>query len=150
MNLNNWSDKIVFSSLKLIKKGHLILTNYDDEKYLFGDPSQKLKVKICALLAAEVFCITLNIEKTFLPKSIWSFSNDGVDIINDNIGTFDANAGTVTINYFNPQSIASGGTQIKLKAVPANQSAIAPERNELLEYDTNESKVLAVNVSAQN
>ena len=46
MNLNNWSDKIVFSSLKLIKKGHLILTNYDDEKYLFGDPSQKLKVKI--------------------------------------------------------------------------------------------------------
>ena len=46
MNLNNWSDKIVFSSLKLIKKGHLILTNYDDEKYLFGDPSQKLTVKI--------------------------------------------------------------------------------------------------------
>jgi len=46
MNLNNWSDKIVFCSLKLIKKGHLILTNYDDEKYLFGDPSQKLKVKI--------------------------------------------------------------------------------------------------------
>ena len=46
MNLNNWSDKIVFSSLKLIKKGHLILTNYDDKKYLFGDPSQKLKVKI--------------------------------------------------------------------------------------------------------
>ncbi len=46
MNLNNWSDKIVFSSLKLIKKGQLILTNYDDEKYLFGDPSQKLKVKI--------------------------------------------------------------------------------------------------------
>ena len=46
MNLNNWSDKIVFSSLKLIKKGHLIPTNYDDEKYLFGDPSQKLKVKI--------------------------------------------------------------------------------------------------------
>ena len=46
MNLNNWSDKIVFSSLKLIKKGHLILTNYDDEKYIFGDPSQKLKVKI--------------------------------------------------------------------------------------------------------
>ena len=46
MNLNNWSDKIVFSSLKLIKKGYLILTNYDDEKYIFGDPSQKLKVKI--------------------------------------------------------------------------------------------------------
>ena len=46
MNLNNWSDKIVFTSLKLIKKGHLILTNYDDEKYLFGDPNQKLKVKI--------------------------------------------------------------------------------------------------------
>ena len=46
MNLNNWSDKIVFNSLKLIKKGHLILTNYNDEKYLFGDPNQKLKVKI--------------------------------------------------------------------------------------------------------
>ena len=44
MNLNNWSDKIVFSSLKLIKKGHLILTNYDDEKYfclLYTSPSPR-------------------------------------------------------------------------------------------------------------
>ena len=46
MNLTNWSDKVVFSSLKLIKGGYLILTNYNGDKFYFGDPNQNLKVNV--------------------------------------------------------------------------------------------------------
>ena len=46
MNLTNWSDKIVFSSLKLIKGGYLILTNHNEDKFYFGDPNHNLKVSV--------------------------------------------------------------------------------------------------------
>ena len=46
MNLTNWSDKIVFSSLKLIKGGYLILTNHNGDKFYFGDPNHNLKVSV--------------------------------------------------------------------------------------------------------
>ncbi len=46
MNLTNWSDKIVFSSLKLIKGGYLILTNHNGDKLYFGDPNHNLKVSV--------------------------------------------------------------------------------------------------------
>ena len=46
MNLTNWSDKIVFSSLKLIKGGYLILTNHNGDKFYFGDSNHNLKVSV--------------------------------------------------------------------------------------------------------
>ena len=46
MNLTNWSDKIVFSSLKLIKGGYLILTNHNGDKFYFGDPNHNLKASV--------------------------------------------------------------------------------------------------------
>ena len=46
MNLTNWSDKVVFSSLKLIKGGYLILTNHNGDKLYFGDPNHNLKVSV--------------------------------------------------------------------------------------------------------
>ena len=46
MNLNIISDKIVFNSLKLIKYGNLILTNYNGNQYNFGNPEEKLKVNV--------------------------------------------------------------------------------------------------------
>ena len=46
MNLSNWSDKVVFSSLKLIKGGYLILTNHNSDKFYFGDPNHNLKVSV--------------------------------------------------------------------------------------------------------
>jgi len=46
MNLTNWSDKVVFSSLKLIKGGYLILTNHNGDKFYFGDPNHNLKVNV--------------------------------------------------------------------------------------------------------
>lgn len=71
-------------------------------------------------------------------------------VVNANIGSYAAGSGVVTLNYFNPSSIAGGGTQIKLSAVPANQSAIAPTRNELLVYDPDRSTAVGVIVTATN
>lgn len=74
----------------------------------------------------------------------------GTTVLQDSIGSYDASKGVVTINYFNPSGISGGLTQVKLSAVPANQSAIAPERNELLVYDPNRSQTLGVIVTAEN
>ena len=35
--INNVSKKIAFSALKMIKYGKIIVTDYDDRKYIFGD-----------------------------------------------------------------------------------------------------------------
>jgi len=74
----------------------------------------------------------------------------GDDVVLDNIGSYNASNGTITIDYFNPTSIAGGATQVKLSALPANQSAITPTRNDLLVYDPNRTAVTAVTVSATN
>ena len=39
-------DHIIFSSLKLIKRGYLILTNHNGDKFYFGDPNHNLKVSV--------------------------------------------------------------------------------------------------------
>ena len=74
----------------------------------------------------------------------------GTEIIVDNIGNYVPNTGVVTINFFNPSNVTGGDTQIKLSAVPANQSAVAPTRNDYLLYDPNRSTTTAVIVSALN
>ncbi len=42
----NWSDKIVFNSLKYIKYGYLKLINHDGEIYIFGNENDELKVNL--------------------------------------------------------------------------------------------------------
>ena len=74
----------------------------------------------------------------------------GGAILVDNVGNYIAATGVVTINYFNPTSISAGLTFIKLAAVPSNQSALAPTRNEILNFDTDRSTTTAVTVSAIN
>ena len=74
----------------------------------------------------------------------------GGAVVLDNVGSYDAGAGTMTINYFNPSSISGGETDIKISAIPANQSAISPTRNNLLVYDANRSAVTGVVVTATN
>lgn len=71
-------------------------------------------------------------------------------ILVDNIGSYNPTAGTATITYFIPSSILGGVNYIKLSAVPANQSAIAPIRNNILEYDAGSSFARGVQVTATN
>ena len=59
---------------------------------------------------------------------------DGNVSIND-IGSYVAATGVVSITGFPPQSIVGGQTQIKLSVTPANQSSIRPLRNYILDID---------------
>lgn len=56
----------------------------------------------------------------------------------DNVGSYTPEAGTVSIVGFNPTSI-EGTSQVKISAVPTNQSTIRPLRNYILNIDTTNS-----------
>lgn len=60
-------------------------------------------------------------------------------ILVTNVGTYNATAGTVNIVGFAPTSIIGSLTQIKVSAIPANQSTIRPLRNFVLSLDTTNS-----------
>lgn len=70
-------------------------------------------------------------------------------ILTDNIGSIDYNTGIIRIVSLKPSSIP-GGTEIKVSVTPANQSAITPIRNNILEYDEENSLISPVIVSASN
>ena len=74
----------------------------------------------------------------------------GSTVIVDNIGSYNANNGTININYFNPSSIVGGVNFIKMAATPSNQSFITPSRNDYLVYDPDASSVTAVTTDATN
>ena len=71
-------------------------------------------------------------------------------VIVDDVGNYDAISGTVTVNYFNPTAIQRGLSEIKLSAVPANQSVIDPTRNERIVFDADRSTVTTVITEATN
>jgi len=72
------------------------------------------------------------------------------DIIVDNIGSYTASSGIVNIQSLQPTSILGTDAFIKIKCVPANQSAVSPTRNEILVYDADESFATGVLTTAQN
>lgn len=57
------------------------------------------------------------------------------EAIVDNAGSFTSVEGKVNFTGFAPDSISGGSEFIKVSAVPANQSAVSPVRNNVLEYD---------------
>jgi hypothetical protein len=56
-------------------------------------------------------------------------------VVVDNIGSYISSTGIVEIVGFRPSAILSGQNYIKISVVPANQSAVSPQRNEVLEFD---------------
>tara|TARA_R110002096_G_scaffold96692_4_gene215734 strand:+ start:503 stop:2350 length:1848 start_codon:yes stop_codon:yes gene_type:complete len=71
-------------------------------------------------------------------------------VIVDNIGSFNEISGLVTITAFRPTGLLGGGSNIKISVLPANQSAIAPERNNIIKYDASISTIIAVKTEAEN
>jgi hypothetical protein len=59
----------------------------------------------------------------------------GLVLVN-NIGTYTAATGKVNIVGFAPDNIIGGSNEIKISALPANQSTIRPLRNFILSLDT--------------
>lgn len=53
----------------------------------------------------------------------------------DNVGEYNDTTGTILIQGFNPTSVI-GGTELKISAVPVNQSTIRPLRNYILDIDS--------------
>lgn len=92
-------------------------------------------------------CILRNLLKS---TTIQVVTTTGADVVTNNVGSYDAGTGIVTLNYFNPTSISGGATQIKLSVVPANPSAISPVRNDLLVFDPDRSSTTGVIVTATN
>ena len=71
-------------------------------------------------------------------------------VVTDNIGSYNANDGTVTIQFFNPTALSAGATELKLSAVPANQSVLAPVRNDRFVFDPTMSVTTPVTTDAAN
>lgn len=57
----------------------------------------------------------------------------------NNVGSYNANTGVVTITGFAPTSITGGLGYIRISATPANPSTIIPLRNYVLNIDTSRS-----------
>ena len=67
-------------------------------------------------------------------------------MVTANIGNFVPETGTVNLVGFNISSYL--GDYLAIKAIPENQSAITPLRNNILEHDNNLSTVSAVVTSS--
>lgn len=66
----------------------------------------------------------------------------------DNIGSYTATNGTIRIVGFRPDDIIGGYDYIKVSATPANPSAVAPVRNDILLHDIDASYIRPIIVDA--
>jgi hypothetical protein len=71
-------------------------------------------------------------------------------VVIDNIGSYDPTSRKVTIVSIKPSSINGANNFIKISAIPANQSVVAPVLNDILKYDAEASAVTAVTTAANN
>jgi hypothetical protein len=110
----------------------------DDREYIFSSSSFNYNNQVCGLRnrlnsnVLEVFNITTQA------------------VVVDNVGSYNPADGTVSIVGFEPSSIIGGDTFIKVNCIPANQSAISPIRNDVLDFDADLSSASGVIVTAQN
>ena len=73
---------------------------------------------------------------------------DGSSVIVDNVGSYDPASGELFLVGFKPSSVIGGVNFIKIKAIPANQSAISPQREDILTFDEDPSFSSAVIVES--
>lgn len=73
---------------------------------------------------------------------------DGSTVVVDNVGSYDAANGRLTLVGWQPNSIIGGVNYIKISVLPANQSAIAPIREDILQFDEDPSFASAVTVTS--
>ena len=64
------------------------------------------------------------------------------NVVRDNVGSYDAASGSITLSGFTGSLIS--GTYFKITALPANQATINPLRNNILNYDASSSSARAV------
>ena len=104
----------------------------DDQVYVISSDSFRFRGRSCQLRNR----LNSNVLEIF----------SGSDIIVDNVGSYDASSGVITLEDFAISLI--GGTFVKIRALPANASAITPLRNNVLRYDAAESLVTSVSTTS--
>jgi hypothetical protein len=104
----------------------------DDEVYVISSDSFRFRGRSCQLRNR----LSSNVLEIF----------SGSDIIVDNVGSYDASSGVITLEDFSISLI--GGTFVKIRALPANAAAITPLRNNVLRYDAAESLVTSVSTTS--
>jgi hypothetical protein len=108
-------------------------------------------VKSNAFLVDGAPCRILNEQRANIATNkLQVVSSATGTIIVDNIGSFNTATGVLTITAFRPTGVLGGSSDIKIAALPANQSAIVPERNNIIKYDANASTITAVTTEADN
>ena len=108
-------------------------------------------VKSNAFLVDGVPCRILNEQRPNIATNKLQVVESGTGtILVDNIGSFDIISGVLTIVAFRPTGLLGGAANIKIAVLPANQSAIVPERNNIIKYDGNASTITAVTTEADN
>ena len=94
---------------------------------------------------------TLSDDKVVPASNILRIVEIGTGAIKtNNIGSFDPISGKLDIVAFKPTALSGGDGIIKISVTPANQSAITPELNEILNFDEIASTITPVIVDAQN
>jgi hypothetical protein len=98
----------------------------DDENYIVTSNTFTYNGSVCSI-------------RNQLSSTILQVIDGDGNIVINNLGNYQAANGKVTITGFAPATIIGGQTQIKLTAVPANQSTVRPLRNYVLDIDATKS-----------
>jgi hypothetical protein len=115
----------------------VMIEEFDDEEYIVTSTNFVLQNINCSIrnkLSSNVLqVIDLNDNRVLV----------------DNVGSFDVN-GVVSFVGLQIDSITGGQTTVKISVLPANQSAITPQRNDVLNYDESRSQTTGIITTATN
>lgn len=112
------------------------IANPDDENHIITSSSFYYNGDVC------------NIRNKLKSNKLQVVRLSDLRIVVDNVGEFNPVEERVNIVGLKPDSIVGGDDFIKIKAVPANQSAISPYRNDVLDYDAELSFATGVTVTS--
>lgn len=101
-------------------------------------------IKTTPFQFGEKTCVIKNKLKS---NKLQVISSDDDSVVVDNIGSYNSATGVINIVGLNVASVIGADAFIKVSAIPANQSAISPLRNDILEYDQGPSFATGVVVT---
>jgi hypothetical protein len=105
----------------------VILSSPLDDEYVITTNKFVYENQLC-LIRNQLSSTTLQIVR----------NSDGAVLVN-NIGSYTPSTGTINLVSFNPTEIDGSITDIRISAIPANQSTVRPLRNFVLALDTTKS-----------
>jgi hypothetical protein len=112
------------------------LAEPDDKNHIITSSPFKYQGRIC------------NIRNRLNSSTLEVIVIADLSVAIDNVGTFNPTTGVVSIVGLRPEELIGGEDYIKITVTPANQSAVAPVRNDILKHDKVNSFITPVVVDA--